>query len=77
LDHLDREVGMKDIRHAVDEDSQWSLPAKWILQAVLPETWCKGILAVRCGVADRELTQVDIARTAVRNDLRVAVVAAG
>jgi hypothetical protein len=44
--HIDREMGVEHVRHAVDEDPAWLLPPERLFQSLLPNPWGERISAI-------------------------------
>jgi hypothetical protein len=45
-DLLERELGMEDVRHAIDEDALRFTPPEWLHQPLRPEPGSEGVLTV-------------------------------
>jgi hypothetical protein len=75
LDLFQRELAMKDVRHAVDEHSLWFTPAEWLHQSIIPEARREWVGSVVGCVLHRRLAEVYIASLRQRQREGVAVIA--
>src|SRR5687768_6814390 len=74
---VERELSVKYVRHAVDENALWFPPCERLHQAVIPKPRSERVGAVLLGVFDWQLPEIDVANFCMRERKGVAVIAAG
>src|SRR6185312_2980408 len=76
LDHVECEMSVEDIGHAVDEYAPWLPPTQGLFETLEPKPGSEGIRTTSRRVAHRLMTQINVPCLGAGDGRRITVIAA-